>query len=203
MRPDADGQRRATVVARAGAELISTTKLFDVLAEFGEPHPSGSFFAGLAVRPEIDILLLTPAAASDEVRQHIGRRVAHVLHAGAADHAVQPIAGSSEQKHFIRVTTPPRTVTERDAHLEWTIDIAVWHESTWRKRYGKPKISPWITALDDAGRALVVAAKAQLLDTGRRTSMTTLDICQAVVTGQLTCLTDLNRILAVPPGGRP
>lgn len=201
MNADTDGQRRAALLAHAGAELLSATQLFDVLGKFGEPHPSGSFFAGLAVRPEIDILLLTPTVATNEVRNQIGRRVEQVL-AGTAEHAEQPIAGSGQKKYFIRVTTPPRPATGCHAQA-WVIDIAVWHAPAWRKRYGTPQVSTWITALDEDGRALVIAAKAQLLDTGRRTSMTTLDICRAVVTGDLTCLTDLNRILAAPHGRRP
>jgi hypothetical protein len=58
---------RRDAILRAGRHLLVTTGVERALARHGNVHHCGSFFVRLALRPEIDLLLLVPGPAESAV----------------------------------------------------------------------------------------------------------------------------------------
>ena len=195
-------QRCDTVMAD-GRELLASTGILGALRSFGEVHLTGSFAMGLAIRQELDVLLLVPGDPTEELLSQIRRVLMRSLDTTSVQHSAMLSADGSETKHFLRADTYGPARSGLDSAGIWTADVAVWQAGRWHQRHGTPAPAALSDRLGADGRALVLAAKVELLEAGLRERLSTRQLCEAVLDGRLRSLEGLHALLAPEARGAP
>ena len=106
-------------------------------------------------------------------------------------------------KHFVVATASGPSVQGTPRPGEWVIDVAVWQDIRWRKRFGSPGARDAVLRerLSPSDRRLIRKAKAELHERGLKARISTSSLCEAALDGRLQTMGDLDSLL--DPGRGP
>lgn len=179
----AELEQRCDRLQRVGTDLLHTLCVEDLLAQSGAVHRCGSFFLGLALRPEIDFLLLTDAPP-DHAARAIHTALRHRLGGDDGTRVVhRRVQGSAGLKHFVVAHLMwPQGDASATAE-QWTIDVAVWNRAAWLATHGEPRPAQLDHPLTTDERSRVLAWKAAA-DNGTRPKVDTRQLCERAQRGE-------------------
>lgn len=198
--PSQDAIDVSAKVTAAGALLLKESCLIRRLSRIGRVVECGSYFSGLAVRPEMDLLLLVRPEVTEKLLATVESTLEEALVRCETQREVRAQHDSDMPKYFVRATT--RNCAWEVDRASWTVDVAVWNVVTWHQRNGHLRDLRTGDRLSVDERELVLAAKLALIEHGLRDLATTGDLCDAVVDGRLLALSDLEVLIAGRTGDR-
>lgn len=197
--PAQDATKKCAEVTAAGASLMNESCLVQRLGQIGSVVECGSYFAGLAVRPELDLVLMVRPEVSAKLLETVESTLEEALAPCEIQREVRAQNDADTAKYFVRATTK-NAAWEVDG-ASWTVDVAVWNVVAWNQRNGPMRDLRLGDRLSADERELVLTAKLALIERGLRGRVTTRELCDATLDGRLRAIAELEILIAETEGG--